>query len=98
MVRKQSLAPNAPIQRAHIGGGLWREPASADQDARLDAKSLRELFHDADGRISGATFEIADVRTMNLCLKRKLLLRQSFFLSQAAQVTAKAFADIHAAN
>lgn len=77
----------------HVSCGLIRV---FQQFAFKDFQVLRNLFNNADRGVSSASFEVANIGSVNINVERKLLLRQTLLLSQASQVVSKAFPNIHA--
>lgn len=48
------------------------------KDTRFNSKAIGKLLDNADGRVSRATFNIADIGSVDSCLECKLLLRPAF--------------------
>lgn len=69
--------------------------SSIKQIAKLYFQSIRQLFNNADGRITGAALEIADIGAMNFGPECKFLLRPALVLAQTAKIEGKALANIH---
>lgn len=58
-----------------------RARISIQQRTKLDVQGHGQLLHDENGRVAGATLQIADVGSVQAGFERKLLLRPALELS-----------------
>mgnify|MGYP007122137515 CR=1 FL=1 len=67
----------------------------ADQLCRLDTQRQCELYQDLNRRVARTALNVADVRAVDPSFKGIFFLAPAFGSSQALQVSAQSFANIH---